>query len=176
MKYCTNCGVQVLEDDVFCLNCGEQTKTSSIQKEPAYQHPFPRNEIPQRQPVSSYTPRRSYGVNPEQYYPSYTGDCLIVDRCLAACVDSCIVSIGSCFFYFPGICYSFFKDGIRGGRSFGKSMMNLRVVKYASGEPAGLGDSCIRNCCNCCVCVAFLEKDQRHVGDLIAGTVVIRDH
>lgn len=92
----------------------------------------------------------------------------------APCVDRCIASIiDGVFSIIP--CYYCFKDGIREGRSFGKGLMGLRVVKFDTGEPATITDSCIRNCCELCICVMCVTEGHRRVGDLIAGTIVIKD-
>ncbi len=90
-----------------------------------------------------------------------------MDRCVAYIIDYIIVGI--CFLYFC------FKDGIRDGRSIGKGMMGLSVVKFDTGQPATIMDSCLRNCCNLCPPVLLITEGKRHVGDYIAGTIVIKD-
>ncbi len=96
-----------------------------------------------------------------------------VERCVALMIDSFISQI-CCI-------YDIFKDSIREGQSIGKGVMNMRVVDYQTGEPATIGQSCIRNClCGgldqcCCYLVAFLNEDGRRIGDQVAGTVVILD-
>ncbi|MHA2103221.1 MAG: RDD family protein [Candidatus Hodarchaeales archaeon] len=87
-------------------------------------------------------------------------------RCVAFIVDDFLN-------FLP--CYFCWKDGIRDGQSFGKGLMGLRVIKVSTGAPATVMDSCLRNCCNLCVCVLFIQSERRHVGDLIAGTMVIED-
>lgn len=93
-----------------------------------------------------------------------------MNRCLASIIDSFL-----CFIPF----YCLWKDSIRGGKSFGKGAMGLRVMKM-DGNEIGCMDSCIRNLCltfpqglGCC-CVLF-NDEKRHMGDLIAGTVVVED-
>jgi len=88
------------------------------------------------------------------------------DRCIALIVDG----ICSCL---PT--YTCWKDGIRDGQSFGKGMMGLRVVKMQTGQPATIMDSCLRNCCNLCPILLCVTAGHRHVGDMIAGTIVIKD-
>lgn len=88
------------------------------------------------------------------------------DRCVAYLVDGILSCIP---------CYACIKDGIRDGRSIGKGMMGLRVVKVSTGQPATIVDSCLRNCCNLCVPVLLVTEGRRHVGDFIAGTIVIKD-
>lgn len=89
-----------------------------------------------------------------------------VDRCVAALIDSVLNFIP---------CYFCWKDGIRDGQSIGKGAMGLRVVKLSTGQPATMSDSFLRNCLNLCVCALLVTEGKRHVGDLIAGTVVIKD-
>ena len=97
-------------------------------------------------------------------------------------VDGVVGGILSC------ILYPCWKDGIREGRSFGKGMSNIKVVKYDTGAPASIGDSIMRNCgescVGCCTCgltnlltlyFILLTDDKRRVGDRIAGTIVVRD-
>jgi len=94
----------------------------------------------------------------------------LCDRCIAYVVDAFLTSCGlGC------LCYPIWKDGIRDGRSFGKGMMGLRVVKYGTRQGATVTDSCLRNCCNLCVCLLCVTGDRRHVGDYIAGTMVVKD-
>jgi uncharacterized RDD family membrane protein YckC len=95
-------------------------------------------------------------------------------RCIAYCIDW-ILSIPLAI-----ICYPLWKDMIRDGRSIGKGAMGLRVVKMQTGKGPGCGGSCFRNCCMSfpgglgCLCVCF-NSENRHMGDLIAGTMVIQD-
>lgn len=94
----------------------------------------------------------------------------LCERCLAYMIDGCLSSCGlGC------LCYPIWKDGIRDGRSFGKGMMGLRVVKYTTGNSPTIIDSCLRTCCNCCVCSLCITPQQRHIGDYIADTIVIKD-
>ena len=90
----------------------------------------------------------------------------LVSRCIASLIDGC-------FNCLP--CYCLWKDGIRDGQSFGKGMMGLRVVKFSSGQPATISDSCIRNFCELCPPVLCITSGRRRVGDMIAGTIVITD-
>ncbi len=90
----------------------------------------------------------------------------LCDRCVAYIIDDFLSCIP---FYFC------FKDGIRDGRSFGKGLMGLRVVKYGTRQGATVRDSCIRNCCNLCVCLLCITSERRHFGDYLAGTVVVKD-
>ena len=92
----------------------------------------------------------------------------------APCMDRCIASrVDGCFNCLP--CYGLWKDGIRDGQSFGKGMMGLRVVNFTTGNPASVMDSCLRNCCSLCPPLLLVTKGRRRFGDMIAGTIVIKD-
>ncbi|MFX0052740.1 MAG: hypothetical protein ACFE8U_15790 [Candidatus Hermodarchaeota archaeon] len=95
----------------------------------------------------------------------------LLDRCIAYLIDGFLTGCGLGLILYP--CW---KDGIRGGRSFGKGLMGLRVVKHGTRRGATVTDSCIRNCCNLCVCLLCVTSERRHFGDYIGGTVVIKDH
>ena len=88
----------------------------------------------------------------------------LMKRCIASLIDGII--LGKLFGTM---------DGINEGRGIGKGMMGIRTVKYDTGEAPSIGNSCIRNCCNLCFCLACVGEG-RHVGDLIAGTIVIEDN
>ena len=96
------------------------------------------------------------------------------DRCIAYLIDYVIVAAIS-WACGAGCIYFIIKDGIRDGVSIGKGMMGLRVVKYDTGQPAVIMDSCLRNCCDLCPCILLFTEGKRHVGDYIGGTIVIKD-
>ncbi len=91
-----------------------------------------------------------------------------INRCIGYFIDG-ILSI------IPFYCL--WRDAIRDGQSFGKAAMGLRVVKVGGGAPGCL-DSCLRNFCMLApcgwICILF-NDEKRHLGDLIAGTMVIED-
>ena len=92
----------------------------------------------------------------------------------APCTDRCIASlVDDVFNIIP--CYFLWKDGIRDGQSFGKGMMGLRVVKFSTGQPATITDSCLRNCLSCCPLLLLITSGRRRFGDYVAGTIVIKD-
>ncbi|NHJ01268.1 MAG: RDD family protein [Candidatus Heimdallarchaeota archaeon] len=95
----------------------------------------------------------------------------LLDRCIASLIDGFICSPLSV------ICYPVWKDGIRDGHSFGKGLMGLRVVKYGTRQGASVSNSCLRNCCHFGVglCLLCFNGDRRHLGDYIAGTMVVKD-
>jgi len=94
----------------------------------------------------------------------------LCDRCIAFLIDDILTGCGLGLILYP--CW---KDGIRDGRSFGKGMMGLRVVKYGTRQSATVKDSCVRLCCNWCACLLCVTGDRRHLGDYVAGTMVIKD-
>ena len=199
MPFCDNCGFQIKDSDRFCPNCGKEVlgpaknigSTDSSTPASPYSQPSNYNQTPSYPPSSTggnqinYPPQNyqqgGYGqgytfqgkgaVNaPYAYKIAPLGD-----RCVAYIIDNILIGVGLCFCYLPGIFYALFKDGIREGRSFGKGSANLRVVNFNTGMPATPLESCIRNFCNICVCWLLVEPNQRHIGDLIAGTIVIKD-
>ena len=113
------------------------------------------------------------------------------NRIIAWIIDYILTGICMCICCPVGCLYALCKDGIRDGRSIGKGMMGLRVVKADTGSGAGYGASIVRNCTPCCtagICGCFscfilaypwgyllcLFNDERQrLGDKLAGTVVI---
>lgn len=192
MPFCDNCGYELKPDDIFCPSCGKENKNAGpakqvdqsggySQPQQTYQQPPPQQQQgyqPKYQPAyqqPGYQPQSSQYVKRAVEAPYNYRIAPCGDRCVAYLIDSVVVSIGTCFCYVPGIIYALFKDGIRNGQSFGKGAMNLRVVNFNTGMPATPMESCVRNFCDCCVCWLLIEKNQRHIGDLIAGTIVIKD-
>lgn len=192
MPFCDNCGYELKPDDLFCPSCGKENKNrgpakqvdqsgGSSQPQQTYQQP------PQQQPSNQPKYQPAYqqpGYQAPQYgqsvkraveapYNYRIAPC--GDRCVAYIIDEFIAGIGMYLCCVPGLLYSYFKDGIRDGRSFGKGAMNLRVVNFNTGMPATPMESCVRNFCSICPCWLLVEKNQRRVGDLIAGTIVIKD-
>ena len=94
----------------------------------------------------------------------------LIERCFASVIDGVLSGCGLALILYP--CW---KDGIRNGQSFGKGLMGLRVVKYGTRQGGTVTVSCLRNCCNLCVCLLCVNSDRRHVGDYIAGTMVVKD-
>lgn len=75
--------------------------------------------------------------------------------------------------------YILFKDSVR-GRSWGKRLVDCRVVNHFSGEPIGAAESMARNFIFLIpfaifveLAVASLRMDRRRMGDLIANTTVV---
>ncbi len=192
MSYCDNCGFELKPDDLFCPSCGKENLNRGPAKGPssgtAYNQPT-QPPPPQYQP--NYQPSPQYQAsyqNPSYQPPQYNQYVKravnapfnyriapLGDRCISYIIDGFVAGIGCAACYCPGIVYILFKDGIRRGQSFGKGATNLRVVNFNTGMPATPMESCIRNFCNICVCYLLIEQNQRHIGDLIAGTIVIKD-
>ena len=192
MPFCDNCGQELRSDDIFCPSCGKENLNrgpakqvgNSSNTQSQYQSPPPQYQPTQQYPPP-YQPNYPRPGYPSSKYNQYAQRAVNApfdyqlapcgDRIVAYLIDSVITTIGTCFCYIPGIFYSLFKDGMRNGQSFGKGSANLRVVNFNTGLPATATESCIRNCCNCCVCWLLIEENRRHIGDLIAGTIVIKD-
>ncbi len=167
-KYCPFCGEEVDPDSIYCLNCGKKLpeQAAPVKGAPSWDAP-PTQPPYQRGPQAGYAP----AYMPRPYHPSMKPP--FIERCVALIIDVFIQQF-CCI-------YDIFKDSIRDGQSVGKGVMNMRVVDYQTGEPATIGQSCIRNClCGgldqcCCYLVAFMDEDGRRIGDHVAGTVVILD-
>lgn len=77
-----------------------------------------------------------------------------------------------------GAIYNLFKDGLRGGQSWGKAQFRLRVVDATTGEPATLMQSLARNVIFLLPPVALIEfalvaSSGIRIGDRIANTRVV---
>lgn len=84
----------------------------------------------------------------------------------------------------PVITYTLWCESIFNGRSFGKMVLGLKVVKV-DGTPAGLGDFAFRWITrilegetgiftSLALPVALISNKSQRIGDMIAGTIVIR--
>lgn len=84
-------------------------------------------------------------------------------------------------FYFPGIFYHFLMELFNHGQSVGKMIMHIRVVKK-DGTTPGLGDFFMRWILHFIdtgfsligLLVILLTRNSQRLGDLAAGTMVIR--
>jgi len=204
MPNCPFCYTTVTKKDIYCPNCGRKIKQargpSGIKKpspQTSYRPPSrePAYSPPSREP--SYVPPSSKDYyQPRPQRPVYGTPRRPVarigsrepapcsDRCIAYCIDSCIAEVFTIVFgiatcglgcYCGNTLYMLFKDGYNFGQSPGKGAMNIRVINYNTGYPATYSESCIRNCCNCCPPTILCDPEYRHIGDMIAGTMVIRD-
>lgn len=84
------------------------------------------------------------------------------------------------------IAYLILRDGLWGGRSIGKAVLSLRVVRQDGGAAIGLVDSLKRNLlfviplANTAISVSvfegvnlFFDDDRLRLGDRLAGTRVV---
>lgn len=98
----------------------------------------------------------------------------LVSRCVGSIIDGIVGGICIC------ILYPLWKDGIREGRSVGSGAMGIKVVKMNTGQPATCVDSIIRNCalgisCGIGYLCCLFNSENRHFGDLVAGTISVED-
>ncbi len=172
--FCPNCGSSIAPEDKFCLNCGHKlTEDESVPSPKAQQAPAPVQPSPyapvQPSPYAQAQPMPVAVVpgNYVQIKASY------LDRFLALLIDGVIYNLCP-----PLWC---FRDVIpEKGKSFGKSILNIKVVDYDTGKPITTGQSCIRT-----LCLGFLagidyivplcNDEGRRIGDYLANTIVIED-
>ncbi|MHA2298363.1 MAG: hypothetical protein ACXAEU_08140 [Candidatus Hodarchaeales archaeon] len=187
---CPYCYTRVSNKDVYCPSCGNKLKQPKAKKAPTqtrYEPPpmkpayaVPRTEPPRQdyyhpseQPTyRSHPARRDI---PPQVPPNMMIPAKCEDRCIAYCIDEAIAYGINSFTCCLGCLYTYFRDGYNYGKGFGKGAMHIRVINYNTGMPATYGESCIRNFCNCCPPTIICNSEYRHMGDLIAGTMVIED-
>ena len=172
--FCPNCGSSIAPEDKFCLNCGqklieESTPAPKAQPTQAQSGPTP----VQPAPYSYAQPAPQAGppvVSPANYVQFKAG---MLDRFLALLIDSVIYNLCP-----PLWC---FRDVIpEKGKSFGKSIVNIRVVDYDTGRPITTGQSCVRTLClgvlfGIDYIVPLCNDEGRRIGDYLAGTIVLED-
>ena len=161
MVSCPKCQTLLEKQDRFCPSCGfevdlddsvDQNKVVYVDDGTGYN-------------LASYpNPAIRFSKDPAPVF----------DRFLAFVCDMFIVIILLPFFGL-GIVYFLFKDGINGGRSIGKGIMNIRVIRYETRQPANFADSFGRNFGLIFAPTLFLEHEHRHLSDLVAGTMVVKD-
>ncbi len=96
-----------------------------------------------------------------------------------------LISILILFYYAQEWLYHTLLEWLWGGRTAGKKLLGIRVIKE-SGRPIDFVDSCLRNLCRpidtmlplTLVGVLFMFFNRRHQrpGDLMAGTLVVQEH
>lgn len=86
--------------------------------------------------------------------------------------------------YLPALCYSLLCEVFNNGQSLGKRLLNMRVVK-ADGSTPSLGSYLLRWLLFAIdlpltgglgVLVILLNKNNQRLGDLAAGTIVIKEN
>jgi uncharacterized RDD family membrane protein YckC len=84
----------------------------------------------------------------------------------------------------PVMTYTLWTESLFGGRSFGKMMMGIKVVR-SDGSPAGIGDFAIRWITRLLECeaalfpglaalISIISNRGQRIGDMAADTIVIR--
>jgi uncharacterized RDD family membrane protein YckC len=85
-----------------------------------------------------------------------------------------IVIFGVLFAY----SYLIFADGIKGGQSFGKKIMKIKVIDASTGIPCTFLKSLVRNLCTLVLgifdCVSIFGDNRQRLGDKIANTLVVK--
>ena len=76
--------------------------------------------------------------------------------------------------YLPVLFYSFLCEMFNYGQSLGKRLMNIRVVK-ADGSVPSISSYLLRITGGLGLLVALLTKNSQRMGDLAAGTMVIKE-
>lgn len=171
--FCPNCGSSIAPEDKFCLNCGqklieESTPAPKAQVAPTQAQSGPYTAVQATPyPVTQQAPQAVSPANYVQFKAS------MLDRFLALIIDNILYNLCP-----PLWC---FRDVIpERGKSFGKSMLNIRVVDYDSGQPITTGQSCVRTIClgsllGLDLIVPFCNDEGRRIGDYLAGTIVLED-
>ncbi len=112
---------------------------------------------------------------------------VIFGKLLSTFSGSLQTEIGTAIFLLipiPVITYTLWCETLFNGRSFGKMILGLKVVK-TDGTPAGLGDFAFRWITRIlegetgiftalALPVALISNKSQRIGDMIAGTIVIR--
>ena len=87
-----------------------------------------------------------------------------------------VLIVLTCIFAFL---YTLLADGLKGGQSFGKRMVGIRVVSMETGAPCSFGQSFVRNLLLMIlgpIDWIFIFGDRRQrLGDKAAGTIVVID-
>jgi len=95
-----------------------------------------------------------------------------------------LIMMGLLLYILP-LLYSFFKDGLGEGQSWGKKNMYLMVVDLGNNQPCGIGKSIARNLLSTLVCLvpfigwlvepimALASDSGQKLGDLASNTQVV---
>ena len=103
----------------------------------------------------------------------------LTNHFIAELIDEIIMVVGAILLVIPGILYFLLQDGLFEGRSIGKKLMGLKVIKQGTGQPCGYMESTIRNLFMLLgpieYIVVLITKDHKRIGDMVAGTLVINE-
>ena len=89
-------------------------------------------------------------------------------------------------FLLPPLCYSLFKDGMKGGQSYGKRWMGIRVISLGNGAPCNYLQSALRQFVSGLISLipvfgwlieplmVLCTDDGRRLADRAAGTFVVK--
>ena len=193
--FCSKCGSENTGEAVFCSSCGSNlgmAKQTGTTANPTY------NQSTVLQSASNQIPAQAqYTSVVKMNYPKAS----LGSRYLASVVDSLLsglpllpgfifisirstqvlggflLIIASCW----SIYYSFCKDGMPGGQSYGKKMNGLMVINLTTNQPCNRGGSALRALGLCIPYVGgiiesilVLVNGKGHrLGDMFAGTQVI---
>ena len=194
--FCSKCGSENEEGAVFCSRCGKNLgivkQSATIGVQPTYNQSdglqaTPNQNMAQLQynPVMKMNyPKASLGsrllasiadtaFSVLALLPGY----IFIGIRSTQVLGSTLLIIGSCWVLY----YSFFKDGLSGGQSYGKRMNGLMVVNITTNRPCTKVGSAIRALGLCipyvggiieAILVLVTDKGHR-LGDMFAGTQVI---
>jgi uncharacterized RDD family membrane protein YckC len=189
---CSKCGNDAVQGDTYCRHCG-QLLVPPVSS-PFYPYPF----YPQRPeyPPAPYGGRIGALLIDGliSLLLAVPGFALLIGLVLSqeprhaqgpdAAADMMLGAMGLyALAVLPSMAYTFCKDGLTGGASWGKRICSLRVVHLGTGQPCTVGRSCLRQILylvNVYGIVTLIEiimvlsrPDRRRLGDQIAGTMVI---
>ena len=161
MVQCPKCQAPIEKKDLFCASCGFAVDYDSLVEQ---------NKVVYIDTGSGHNVA-SFGA-PTSRYPKVPAP--LFERFIAFSCDMAI-SVFLAPFFGLGLVYFLLKDSLNEGRSIGKGAMGLRVIRYDTRRPANCSDSFGRNCGLVCAPSLFFQDEHRHLSDLTAGTIVIKD-
>ena len=159
---CPQCHTSLLNDDLYCASCGEKIGSSIIQNgnEVVYI-----DKVSEKKVLKFDEPHHRFSHTPAplgRHFIAFFIDLIITGLLLP------LVGLG--------IVYFLLKDGLNNGRSFGKIIMGLRVINCETYQPGKFSDSFGRNFGIFLDFTLFFNNERRHISDMTAGTMVIKDY